>query len=368
MGRINRLFRLAIPAAVASLAAIGAIVTPARSAAVVASTVSTSFTIPGYVHDVASISADNAWAVGAGFVSATEETLILHWNGKQWSQVTSPKPVSGELYSVTAVSANNAWAVGETASSEPLIMHWNGKAWSRQTDIPAISGELNAVVVSGNTVWAAGESNDFLDSYFLHRVGNSWSIVPVPAPANSGFFGLAAAGRNIVWSVGGATINGEYHGLVMRWNGTAWKSVSSPLQGAGNGLYGVAAGPAGTLWAVGADFNSNRTDPTATSMLWNGKNWRKVPVGPFPRNSVLDRVTFFPNGTAWAVGSDGTGALILRWSGSAWIQVANPDDAKTGQFISIAATSSSNAWAAGYFYKDSQPQTLILHWNGKTWS
>jgi hypothetical protein len=73
------------------------------------------------------LSPDNVWAVGAsGGVSATPKTLILHWNGTRWSQVTSPKPVSGVLYAVTAVSANNAWAVGKTASSEPLIMHWNG--------------------------------------------------------------------------------------------------------------------------------------------------------------------------------------------------------------------------------------------------
>ena len=43
-------------------------------------------------------------------------TLILHWNGKSWTQVPSPNPGGPShgnlLFGVTATSARNAWAVG----------------------------------------------------------------------------------------------------------------------------------------------------------------------------------------------------------------------------------------------------------------
>jgi hypothetical protein len=42
------------------------------------------------------------------------QTLTEHWNGSQWSIVSSPNSgkYSNELYGVVAVSANNIWAAG----------------------------------------------------------------------------------------------------------------------------------------------------------------------------------------------------------------------------------------------------------------
>lgn len=47
-----------------------------------------------------------------GFVN---KTLILHWNGTKWSQVTSPNPSgSSNIPSdVAGVGATDLWAVGE---------------------------------------------------------------------------------------------------------------------------------------------------------------------------------------------------------------------------------------------------------------
>ena len=42
---------------------------------------------------VAATSAGNAWAVGST-PSLAGSTLILHWNGKAWTRVPSPKPHS----------------------------------------------------------------------------------------------------------------------------------------------------------------------------------------------------------------------------------------------------------------------------------
>jgi len=365
---MKRLGRLAIAVAAISLVLVGALAGPARSAAPLAAAV-TSFTIPGILHGVAATSASNAWAVGSTGAGNDLKTLILHWNGRKWSQVTNPKPLSGYLQAVTAVSADNAWAVGATEADKAiLVMHWNGKAWSRQADVPDVPGALNAVAVSGNSVWAVGQTDDLLSSLILHRTGNRWYVVPTEVPTDTEFFGVVATGGNTALAGGGYSVPGGRRGLLMRWNGTVWKSVSNPLQVANNVLYRLAASPAGAIWAVGADLNRKLTAYSATSMLWNGKTWRQVPVGPLPQSSVLDGVAFVPGGTVWAVGFSFISVLIMRWTGHTWTQLPTPEDGLLSDLFNVAATSTDNAWAVGFVTPHSQAQTLILHWNGKTWS
>jgi hypothetical protein len=93
---------------------------------------------------VSTDSATGAWAVGYYDTNSTtdEPSLILHWNGTSWTQISSPDPGgTGEslLNGVSAISANDAWAVGSyntdpsttTSDSQSLILHWNGKSWTK---------------------------------------------------------------------------------------------------------------------------------------------------------------------------------------------------------------------------------------------
>jgi hypothetical protein len=79
---------------------------------------------------------------------------------------------------------------------------------------------------------------------------------------------------------------------------------------------------------------------------------------------------------AWAVGwsgdsSQGTGqqTLIEHWNGRTWTRVATPN-AGTASFLrSVTFISSANAWAVGYYNAaDGTNRTLALHWNGKHWT
>lgn len=86
------------------------------------------------------------------------------------------------------------------------------------------------------------------------------------------------------------------------------------------------------------------------------KRWLSVLV------IVMAVVFFIMGGTtaAWATGS------------TTWKIIPNPtpDSSTSSSFRSIAAVSSKDVWAVGY-YVDSQTQkyrTLIEHWNGTRWS
>jgi hypothetical protein len=51
------------------------------------------YSIDGDLLGVGTASADNAWAVGYAYTAAGNKTLMLHWNGRSWSRVTSPAAV-----------------------------------------------------------------------------------------------------------------------------------------------------------------------------------------------------------------------------------------------------------------------------------
>jgi hypothetical protein len=98
---------------------------------------------------------------------ADSRTLLAHWNGRAWTEVTDPSPLNGTLVAVTATSARNAWAVGYTDSNgggaKTLILHWNGKKWKRVPVLslePADSDALTAVAAtSDGNAWAVGSTS-----------------------------------------------------------------------------------------------------------------------------------------------------------------------------------------------------------------
>jgi len=88
------------------------------------------------------------------------------------------------------------------------------------------------------------------------------------------------------------------------------------------------------------------------------------PAAAFTVTGQLFGVAATSATNAWAVGT-GSGAktLILRWNGTSWTQVASPSPGSGGSLARVAATSASNAWAVG----TAGGKALILRWNGTAW-
>jgi len=205
----------------------------------------------------------------------------------------------------------------------------------------------------------------------LRMTGGRWYVYPSEGSTWVEPNALAVTGTNAAWAGGtwtDAAGGGSSAPVLLRWNGVAWKAASSPLQGGNTTIFGMAAGPSGTAWAVGMRYAASTI---AVSMWWNGKDWRRVPVPlpvlvPATLPTVLYGVGSVPGGTGWAVGVANDGqTLIMRWTGKAWALVRSPGTEKNPEFLySVAATSPRDAWAVG-----TRPGgTVILHWNGRTWS
>jgi hypothetical protein len=343
-----------------------------------------SYSIAGSLAAVAGTSPDNVWAVGfSGEATAASvaKPLVLHWNGKRWSRFAVQDAPYGQVNAISVLSASDAWAVGEKTDATgvyhrgALVEHWNGKTWSQPPGIPQLSSiYVYAVAVDAtpHEVWillagfeaALGESYDL----FLHFIGGHWYVVPSAEAQGFDSAGqaMAVTGPKLAWAGGGYVDKKGYeHSYLLRWNGSVWKT--SPVPAPGSWISGMASGPKGAVWAVGVCEPSGVQG--AQSMLWDGKRWH---VGPVILGKFFAGVGFIPGGTAWAVGSAAIGGTFTaRWTGSAWQPVASPNPGFNSELNAVVAMSASDAWAVGSVEPSSNFsvwKTLILHWNGKTWS
>jgi len=144
-------------------------------------------------------------------------------------------------------------------------------------------------------------------------------------------------------------------------------------------LAAVAAAPGGVAWAVGSWSGADLYVSKPLIERWNGTSWRLVPspaIGGTALSSGLRGVAALSSSNAWAVGSVRTSAsvqsLILHWNGKSWRRVASPSpggSSGVSLLEAVTAVSSSNAWAVGYYQVGHSyiGRTLILHWNGRSW-
>ena len=120
-----------------------------------------------FLNGVAAISANDVWAVGQYQNPSVQHfnTLTMHWNGTDWTVVSSPNrypPLNNVLSSVSAIAANDIWGRGAlqlVGVVNTMVMHWDGQGWGlRSSPNPGLKiNYLNAVTaVSSNEVWAVG--------------------------------------------------------------------------------------------------------------------------------------------------------------------------------------------------------------------
>lgn len=161
-----------------------------------------------------------------------------------------------------------------------------------------------------------------------------------------------------------------------------WTAVPLPSTGArSNVLSGVAVVSATSAWAVGNYSNGTINQARALIVHWNGSSWKQQ-SSPNPGSAfnTLNGVAATSSANAWAVGYYNNGAstpdqtLILHWNGAAWKQVPSPNPAaKDNNVLSgVAATSATNAWAVGTNCGGCSgggqaPGALTVHWNGTAW-
>ena len=192
---------------------------------------------------------------------------------------------------------------------------------------------------------------------------------PVSAPGSS-LNAVAAISRASAWAVG-TTSDQSFPAnstLTERWDGVRWTVVSSPNPG-GSGrdavsvLNGVAPVSPASAWAVGYYGTNAAVLSTKHALIlrWNGAAWTQVAIPRLP-DSVLNGITAISPADVWAVGYVGHHTLIEHWNGKRWARAASPSPFDSA-LNAVAATSRTNVWAVGHTGRG----TLTERWNGVKW-
>lgn len=256
---------------------------------------------------VSMISSNDVWAVGywRQTFETDNRTLILHWNGSEWSIV--PSPHIGEettLEDVIAISPTEVWAVGiwytRATSTHTFTLRWDGIQWSvvPSPDVGDMNNVIHAVTaVSSNDIWALGyyqmrgPGNTYLRTLTLHWDGAQWTHVPSPnasETANNYLWNAVAISSNDVWAVG--FYGSDFHNLALHWDGAQWSIVPSPDPGPQSRLLGIDALSSDDLWAVGQYAGSNGRGATQT------QRYNDPCQGGTPSPSPTSMVTNTPMG------------------------------------------------------------------------
>jgi len=209
-----------------------------------------------------------------------------------------------------------------------------------------------------------------------------WTTVPSPneVPGDNYLYGADASDASNVWAVGVVypPRGGTSHGLMMRYDGMAWRSVARTGLPGDETLRGVDAVSAADVWVAG-DRRAGIGGYDTVVARWNGTTWTREPTpngNPGGFNNLYGVAA--AGGTVWAVGSyvDPSSSinrrkLILQRAGSSWRVSAAPSVAAYERLAAVDATGAADAWAVGSASSDIQSAPLVplaLRWNGTRWA
>lgn len=323
-------------------------------------------------------------SAGPGVASAA---ACVSWTG---TAPVNPSSSGDSLTGVSVLRPCDVWVVGtqqEGHIEQTLTEHWNGLAW---TVIPSANpgGSFNTgfaavAVKSPADAWAVGTYQGLSAPQTVIELlsGGTWEQVSSPNPGGSSetnvLNDVSIASAKDAWVVGQYGPTTRFLTLIGHWNGVRWTHVPSPNPGAlDNDLLGVAATSARDAWAVGYYVTSQHLTRTLIEH-WNGKTWKRLPSpdpGGSHATSILQAVAASSASNAWAVGyyfkSGKAQPLLAHWNGSTWkgVTAANLDRPSVdGALTSVTVVSARDAWAVGTI--DSPlGTTLAARWNGTNWT
>jgi hypothetical protein len=237
------------------------------------------------------------------------------------------------------------------------------------------SGIFAASASSPTDIWAVGNST-------MHFNGTKWTAFPAPlinGELTADLLGVVAISPTEAWAVGNVTFGANIGQFIERWNGTKWSLFPNPTLPPNSqaDLFAMTSTSANDIWAVG-NLVQDLSNGGATSFNlfehWNGKAWTVTLINNPEGFEGLTGVSEDTTNDAWAVGDAGNSTLAIHWNGKKWAAVATPGNLGEGpnQLNAVVALAPDNAWAVGYstpgLAGQSATLTLILHWDGTTWS
>jgi hypothetical protein len=227
---------------------------------------------------------------------------------------------------------------------------------------------------SPTDIWAVGNST-------MHFNGTKWTAFPAPlinGELTADLQGVVDISSTEAWAIGNVTLGANPGQIIEKWNGTKWSLFPNPtlLPNSQGDLFAMTSTSATDIWAVGNLVQQVIGGAVSYNLFehWDGKSWTPTFINDTEGFEGLTGVSADATNDAWAVGDAGSSTLAIHWNGTNWAAVATPENLGEGpnQLNAVVALAPDNAWAVGYstpgLAGQSATLTLILHWDGTTWS
>ncbi|MFR9723156.1 hypothetical protein ACL02R_07260 [Streptomyces sp. MS19] len=247
---------------------------------------------------------EDAWLVGLADLGADADVLTMHLSGGTWQTLRAPLPPkaeSGGFSAVSALAADDVWAVG-----------WAEIVDSRVPDPRKPGGEI---------------VTSHVEAVLEHWDGTAWRLADLPDAAGLTVSSLLTPAPGELW-IGGWDADGDP--AVRHLEDGAWTSADLPdLPGEYGELYGLTAGPDGTLWATGrsfaydVDWQPDDNGDRALVLRRTGGTWERVAT-PASAGRVDDIVVTAGGITAVGERYDNHSGFLLRLRGDSWSTPALP--------------------------------------------
>ncbi|MBT2227802.1 hypothetical protein [Nonomuraea sp. NEAU-A123] len=245
--------------------------------------------------------------------------------------------------------------------------------------------ELNDVAaLSGTQAWAVGQVRMEGWPYpppgvvcpdLFRWNGQKWVNDRPDITCRGALTSVSAAAENDVWATG-STI--AYH-----WNGMAWTLTPYPTEQNNPFYLDDVAAVGGTAFAVGRSDQSSGEVSTAGVIRWDGTAWQKMSLPPFAGNTDLSAVHALAPDDVWAVGttnrygpSADAHTLVLHWDGHTWSRLPDPPkEALVETTLDAVAARPGEVWAAGQRttyeangFSVKKREAFAMRWNGSEWT
>jgi trimeric autotransporter adhesin len=164
-------------------------------------------------------------------------------------------------------------------------------------------------------------------------------------------------------------------GIVQRTPGGVWQALGTGTN-AGTGVFAVAYGLDGKLYAGGEFATMGGVANTAGIAYWDGAAWNALTTGVSGGAATVRAIAVAPNGDIYVAGdftlaggvanTDG----IAKWNGSAWSALGTGVSGGTARVGALAFDSLGNLYAGGVFTAMGGVANTarIAKWNGSAWS
>jgi hypothetical protein len=302
---------------------------------------SMTWTLGAFVNQVAQAWTDIEGSQTIIFTATGLRTLVLHYDGTNWSRSL--------LTDNIGVSANTGWAASPTLAFaagghclNPFVLTYTNGVWTGMETCNGSSLVMTSMWgTAPNDVWAVGTGHgarisDPNFAWVFHFDGSSWGYSYTDGDASHPPELVAVGTRSTddVIAVG-------KHGRIVRHAGSQWADQTS---GTGSDLFGVWGDPNSPgVFAVG---------DAGTVIYHDGTSWRAQTSGT---TAQLRSVWGSSATNVFAVGAHGT---ILHYDGSSW---TSQSSGTTQDLLSIWGSSPNSIFAVG-------SGNTVLRYDGVSWT